>query len=366
MDKRYKAGVIGRTGRGEYGHGLDIAYLQMEDVDIVAVADDDPQGLSDAGARLGVEKQYLNYKEMLDKEQFDIVSICPRWVKPHFEMVQAVAKAGACIFLEKPISVTLSEADEIVSVCKEAGITIGLAHQGRMHAAEHHAKALLKDGVIGNILSARLRGKEDRRGGGEDLMVLGTHAFDTLRFLLDADPTWVFADVSTSDGRPITKTDAIEGPEEMGLIAGDHIHALFGMNTGITATFESRRNQDKEHGRFGVQIWGSKGIMTIDGSGQQIRIYESSLWDPDHPENVRNVTDEALKHGPIGSSTDFQVLSNVAIIRELLNAFEEKRHPMASAEDGRWSLEMIHGIYASHLAGKSLKLPLSNRTHPLS
>ena len=42
MDKRYKAGVIGRTGRGDYGHGLDIAYLQMEDVDIVAVADDDP------------------------------------------------------------------------------------------------------------------------------------------------------------------------------------------------------------------------------------------------------------------------------------------------------------------------------------
>ena len=90
------------------------------------------------------------------------------------------------------------------------------------------------------------------------------------------------------------------------------------------------------------------------------------MWDPDHPENVRNVTDEALKHGPIGSSTDFQVLSNVAIIRELLIAFEEKRHPMASAEDGRWSLEMIHGIYASHLAGKSLKLPHSNRTHPLS
>ena len=108
------------------------------------------------------------------------------------------------------------------------------------------------------------------------------------------------------------------------------------------------------------------GVTTIDGSGQQIRIYESSLWDPDYPENVHNITDEVLKNGPTGSSTDFQVLSNVAIIRELLNAFEEKRHPMASAEDGRWSLEMIHGIYASHLAGKSLTLPLNNRTHPLS
>ena len=138
----------------------------------------------------------------------------------------------------------------MIEACGKAGVTMGVAHQGRMHAAVHYGRKLLEKGAIGTVLSAQMRGKEDRRGGGEDLMVLGTHTFDTLRFLLGSDPEWVFAHVSMADGRPVTKADAVEGPEEMGLIAGDHIHALYGFKNGVTATFESGRNQSASAGRF--------------------------------------------------------------------------------------------------------------------
>ena len=93
MSKKYRAGVIGRTGRGNYGHGLDRVYLEMEEVEIVAVADDNPDGLIEGGKRLGVSKLYADYREMLKKEKFDIVSVAPRWVAPHRDMVLAVAVA---------------------------------------------------------------------------------------------------------------------------------------------------------------------------------------------------------------------------------------------------------------------------------
>ena len=369
MTRKYRAGIIGRTGRGNYGHGLDQVYLMMDEIEIVAVADDDPEGLKEAGNRMDVSKLYSDYREMLLAEQFDIVSVSPRWVAPHLDMVLAVAEAGACIFLEKPIAPTLREADAMIEACKKAGVTMGIAHQGRMHVSVHYGKKLLEEGKIGTVLSAQMRGKEDARGGGEDLMVLGTHSFDTLRFLLGSNPEWVFAHVSMSDGRPVTKEDAVEGPEELGLIAGDHIHALYGFENGVTATFESRRNQGEFGGRHGLQILGSKGIMSVYDASQQVRIYGASFWRPDVSHPVHNVTSEAIASLPENQSqnlNDLQMVANVAIVREILQAREEGRQPINSAHDGRWALEMIHGIYASHLQGQRITLPLANRNHPLS
>jgi len=368
MAKKYRAGVIGRTGRGNYGHGLDRVYLEMDEVEIVAVADDNPEGLKEAGKRLGTSNLYSDYQEMLKKEKFDIVSVCPRWVAPHHDMVLAVAEAGSCVFLEKPMAKTLAEADAMLEACDKAGVTMGVAHQGRMHAAVHYGKKLLQDGAIGTILSAQIRGKEDRRGGGEDLMVLGTHMFDTLRLMLDVDPEWMFAHVSMADGSPITKADVVEGPEEMGLIAGDHVHALYGFTNGVTATFESRRNQSDSGGRFGFQILGTKGIMSVYNGSQQVRIHEAPFWRPEQDAPVRNVTAEAIEALPPDKrpKIDLQMAANVAIVRDVLKAREERREPINSGRDGRWALEMILGVYASHLSDKRVALPLTNREHPLA
>ena len=366
---KLRAGVIGRTGCGDYGHGLDRVYLEMEEIEIVAVADDNPIGLNEAGNRLGTTNLYLDYREMLEKETLDIVSICPRWVKPHLDMVIAVAKAGACIFLEKPMARTLAEADAMIEACDTAGVTMGIAHQGRMHSATRYAQKLLASGAIGTILSARMRGKEDSRGGGEDMIVLGTHVFDTLRFLLDDDPTWACAHVSMADGRAITKNDAIEGPEEIGMIAGDHVHAIYGFSKGVTATFESRRNQKIDFGRFGLQILGSDGIMSVYEGSQQIRIYEAPCWRPDLTAPIRDVTKEALDSLAANKNTinkDLQMIANTAIVRDVLKARDEGRESASNGRDGRWSLEMIHGVYESHLSGTRVRLPLAKREHPLT
>ncbi|MBT5873582.1 MAG: hypothetical protein HOH43_09200, partial [Candidatus Latescibacteria bacterium] len=233
-------------------------------------------------------------------------------------------------------------------------------------ATARYARQLINEGAIGNIVSAQMRGKEDHRGGGEDLMVLGTHAMDLLRYLLGRNPMWVFATVTMDDGRAVMLGEAVDGPEELGLIAGDRIHALYGFGNGVTATFESRRNQEDAN-RFGLQIFGTRGIMTVYNLSQDIHIYEAPYWRPDRTVLVRDVCLEAEKNAPSAHSFQSpQMEGNAIIVREILQAREEGRRPISSGHDGRWALEMIHGIYASHMEGGRVNLPLVNRDHPLS
>src|SRR5437667_6636200 len=84
MPKTYRVAVIGRTGKGNYGHGLDVVWKALDNVEIVAVADPDEKGGRTAAAqRLGAKNAYADYKVMLDKEKPQIVSVADRWLDQH-------------------------------------------------------------------------------------------------------------------------------------------------------------------------------------------------------------------------------------------------------------------------------------------
>src|SRR3954451_24603119 len=115
---QYRVAVIGRTGRGNYGHGLDLVWREFKNVTVVAVADDNDQGRAAAAKRLGVKNAYADYRTMLQKERPQIVAVADRFLDEHRDMVVACARAGANVFLEKPMARTLAEADEIVRACE--------------------------------------------------------------------------------------------------------------------------------------------------------------------------------------------------------------------------------------------------------
>ncbi|MXY44783.1 MAG: Gfo/Idh/MocA family oxidoreductase, partial [Dehalococcoidia bacterium] len=180
---RYRAGAIGRTGRGNWGHGLDTAFVGVAGVEFVAVADDDPDGLRDAGERTGAGSLYGDYREMLERERLDFVAVCPRWVGARTEMVIAAAEAGVRgIFCEKPFAATLAEADAMLEACERSGTRVAVAHR-RANPYEQRAKAMVEEGAIGELQSLRAMGKCDHRSGAEDLIVLGTHMMDSMRYV---------------------------------------------------------------------------------------------------------------------------------------------------------------------------------------
>src|SRR5262249_33504543 len=230
MAKKYRVAVIGRTGKGNYGHGLDTVWKGLE-VEIVAVADENDKGRASAAKRLGAPHAYADYREMLEKEKPQIVSVADRHLDSHRDTVVACARAGASIFLEKPMARTLAEADEMVRACEMHHVKLAIAHQTRYSPQVQRIKELIRTGRLGDLLELRGRGKEDSRGGGEDLMVLGPHIMDLIR-VFAGDARWCFATI-LQGGKPATKDDVRQGGEGVGPVLGDRIEAVYGFDGGV-------------------------------------------------------------------------------------------------------------------------------------
>src|SRR5262249_48167940 len=130
--RNYRVAVIGRTGKGNYGHGLDTVWREFSNAQVVAVADENEAGGKTAATRLGAPAVYTDYVKMLRAEKPDIVSVAPRWLDPHHDMVLACAEAHASMFLEKPMARTLAEADAMLAACERSHVKLAIAHQMRL------------------------------------------------------------------------------------------------------------------------------------------------------------------------------------------------------------------------------------------
>ena len=203
-------GVIGHTGQGNYGHGEDAVWLQIPQTTIVAVADTDPKGLMAAAKKLGGVRAYGDYRTMLIETKPDIVAICPRHIHEHHAMIVTAIAAGVKgIYIEKPFVRTLAEADEVVKLCAEKGVRLAIAHRNRYHPAIPVVQKLVAAGEIGELKEVRVRGKQDHRGGGLDLWVLGGHGFN-LATLFTGPAISCQATVKV-EGRLATKADIQPG-----------------------------------------------------------------------------------------------------------------------------------------------------------
>jgi predicted dehydrogenase len=363
--KKYRVAVIGRTGKGNYGHGLDVVWKALDDVEVVAVADENEKGRSDAAKRLGAKNAYADYRQMLDKERPHFVSVADRWLDAHHDMAVACAQAGAHVFLEKPMCRTLAEADELIRECEMRHVKVAIAHQTRYSPRLARVRDLIGAGRIGDVLEIRCRGKEDARGGGEDLMVLGTHLMDLMRFLV-GNARWCHASI-TVNGRPATQADLREGGERIGPVLGDQIHATYGFDKSVVGAFATRRNAASRASRFGMEIRGTKGIIQLTTGGlPPVYLLDDPTWFP----GKSNAVWQEISSNGIGKAETLKDggldMANVLIVKDLIDAVEKDRQPLGSMYEGRAALEMILAVYESWRDKGPVDVPLKNRAHPLT
>jgi len=366
--KKYGVAVIGRTGRGNYGHGLDVVWNDIDETEVVAVADEDAEGRAAAAKRLKAKKAYADYREMLEQERPQIVSVAPRWIDCHRDMVLACAEVGAHVFLEKPMCRTLQEADEMIAALKKKNLKLAIAHQRRYSPTMQRIREIIAEGRLGDVLELRARGKEDKRGAGFDLMCLGTHTMDLMR-LLAGDPLWCFAEVRDG-GKPVTKEHVRKGREGYGPVAGDEINATYrfgGLTMGYFCSHLARHGIAE---RWGIRVFGSKGIITIGQGGKRPRtswFIDDPSWQPGRSKaHWQQITSAGLgKPEPIKDVESIH-RGNRLIALDLIRAIETNSQPKGSMYDGRGALEMIMAVYESHRLNAPVTLPLKNREHPLS
>jgi predicted dehydrogenase len=351
-------GVIGHTGHGNYGHGEDAVWLKIPQTKIVAVADADPKGLADAAKRLGGVKAYADYKLMLAEVKPDIAAICPRHIHEHYDMILAAIAAGVKgIYIEKPFVRTLAEADEVVKLCAEKGVRLAIAHRNRYHPVVDVVKQLVEAGEIGELREVRVRGKQDHRGGGLDLWVLGGHGFN-LATIFTGPATSCEATVLV-DGRPAARADIRPGDEGVGPIVGDEIHARYETRSGIPLYFDSKKGVGTKGMPFGARLIGTKGVISLQIDEEPLAILERegkrtpvTTAGIGQPEPIKDI--KQVNGGHQGA------------VRDLLAAIAQKREPLCGPEAGRETVELTLAVFASFAAGgKKVSLPLGDRDHPL-
>ena len=363
--KRYLAAVIGHTGRGDYGHSLDKMWLDVPGVEIVAVADPDPKGLAEAAKRIAAPRQFADYKKMLAEAKPDLVSIATRFVDVHCDMVLAAVESGVRgIYLEKPLCGTLEEADRMIDACQKHRVKVAVAHQTRYSPKLRVVRELIAAGKLGKLLEIRARGKEDARGGAEDIWVLGPHLLDVMQ-LLGGKPQSCFASVLQA-GHPIRKSDIKPGNEGIGLLAGDEVHATYRLSGGAIGSFDSVKDAGGGP-RFGLWIYGSKGVIEMGTN------YMPWAWFLPHPSwsspRYKKAWIEITSAG-LGKPELLKKATphdgNVAAVKDLIEAIEKDRPPVADITEARTALEMVVAAFESQRTGKPAAIPLIRRDDPLA
>lgn len=358
-DKPLRAAVIGHTGRGDYGHGLDVVFNDVPGVQVVALADPDEAGRAKAAERARAKRTYADYKQMLEKEKPDLVSIAPRWSEQHRAMGVAAISAGAHLILEKPITPTLAEADDLLAAANRSDKRIAVAHQMRLAPQVLNLKRAIEQGAIGDLLQVDAWGKQDARAGGEDMLVLGSHLMDLIRFFA-GDARWCTARV-LQQGRDITRDDARAVAEQIGPVAGDEIAAQFALDKGVHATFTSRGKLREGVGHWGIEFTGSKGAARLLADiSPRVFLLKPGAWS----DSGRTDRWEPLDTG--GAPRGDSHAANRRVVDDWLAAIRANRDPACSGHAAMKSLEMIMAVYHAALAGTRVPLPLKDRGHPLA
>ncbi len=338
--KKYRAAIVG-CGRIASTFAADPkrkgvsthaqAYQKNRATELVAACDLDETRLNDFSKRWGVKNLYRDFREMLEKEKIDFVSICT-WNASHEALARQAVDAGVRgLVCEKPIADTLLAADKMIQFCSRKKIPLLVNYTRRYVKLYHQVKKMLESGEFG-----RIQGVSAYYTAGA--INTATHLFDFLRYFF-GDVDWVFADPAQAVGSGDVSYSG-------------YLHFKAGFVCTLTALDVS------DYLVFEADIYGSKKRLRLTESGSQASVWKAVP----HPmfSGYKALKEEKGLSGDLSEGL-------LGMIENLVQCAQGKQTPFCSGEDGLASLEIAAALRESFKnKGKIVKLPLKNRSAQLS
>lgn len=347
QSKKYRAAIIA-CGRISRAHAS--GYAANPNVEITACADISPEALEAFGSQYEIprQKRYLDYNEMLEQEKPDLVSVCSLHHLHSSMTVDAAKHSPRAIFCEKPIALSLGEADAMMDACARSKTLLIIGHQRRLSPQYIAAYQALEAGEIGDLQSVETHGHP-----GCSLMVDGTHTIDLVRWYAGDGPvSWVFGQIDSTDhgsgwGAPV---------ENAALV---FFRFASGVRTFMTLGHHSSPEKgldplwpDVPGGVYHqIILRGTKGQIEIDGDAQ----VEGRPW-------VRLVRNGAVEEIPL---PQFQEGTHARLVQAMLETLETGVPHILEASSARATLEVIIGAYESSRRRAIVELPLNIPENPL-
>lgn len=299
------------------------AYGQVERTEVVAAADIDQDRLADFSTRWGVQRLYSDYRDMLQAESLDIVSVATH-AHLHAEMTVAAARAGVkAVLCEKAMATSLRDADRMIDACRKSGTILSVLYHNRWDPLMVRVKELVREGTIGELIS--IAGNM-----GPELVHEATHMFDLMRFWSGDEVAWVFGQLD--GGR-----DPADDPGGSGYIRFKRgMHAFVNAVEGSPVGFE-------------FDLVGTKGRIRIGYHVDELWTVEEGLYEG------RALLGRKIPQNIEGRS------GVVKAIEELITCIEAGSAPSCTGEDGRKALEIALAFHLSHReGGEKVELPLQD------
>ena len=329
--KKYKFALIG-CGRISYKHIN--AINQIENAQLVSVCDLKEEKAKKKGEENNIP-WYTDYHKMLKNEDVDIVNILVESGK-HAEVFKDIAKYKKYIIVEKPMALTLYDADDMIRISDEAWIKLFVVKQNRFNAPVQLLSRALEEGRFGKLIlgTVRVRWHRDQAYYDQDYW-RGTWKYDGGVFTNQASHhldllEWMMGDVESVFAKSDTFLHKIE-VEDTGV-------ALFRFTNGALGTFEATTCTNPVDLEGSISILGENGTVEIGG----FAVNEMKVW---NFKDKKDYDQEAFNSSYIPKNV--YGYGHELYIRNVLEAIENNTRGLVEGIEGRRSLELINAIYES-------------------
>lgn len=325
-------------------------------LDLVAVCDILPNAMETLLSKYELEKdnnikRYTDYTDLVDNHpELQLISIATD-SGIHAEIALYCIDHGINIIVEKPIAMSIADADEIIRRSEERGVKVSACHQNRFNIAVQKMRKALEDGRFGSLShgsvhvrwnrgkayydQAAWRGKWASDGGA--LMNQCIHGIDLLRWMLGGEIEEVYG-VICQQYHEYLET------EDVGM-------AVLKFKNGTIGTIEGTVNVYPQNLEETLYLFGENGTVKIGGSNaNNIDVWNFLDMDQsdDHFQGLKEITTNVYGNG------------HERLFADMVDAIKRNRKPYVDAIDGRNALEVVLAIYKSKKTGKPVKLPLES------
>ena len=348
-----KYALIG-CGRISTNH-ITAAVNNSSKLELCAVCDIVPERMEQLLSKHSLEKdssikRYTDYKKMLDEISPELVSIATE-SGSHAEIALYCIDKGINVIIEKPMAMSMKDADEIIRRSEKMGVKVCACHQNRFNVAVQKTRKALEAGRFGKLShgSVHVRWNRNReyydqakwRGtwaeDGGCLMNQCIHGIDLLRWMLGDNVDEVYGTTRRQFH------DYLEA-EDIGM-------AVVKFSNGAVATVEGTTNVYPRNLEESLYIFGEKGTVKLGGTSTN----NIDVWDFSD-ENDSDIVNKGLKE----ATSNVYGNGHTSLFADVIDAIENDRQPYVDAYAGRNALEMILAIYKSAKTGLPVKLPLED------
>jgi predicted dehydrogenase len=341
-----RVGIIGSGGIARSVHIPN--YLKQEDVKVVACCDVVEASAKSCAEQFNIPRFYTDYKEMLEKEDLDIVSVCtPNYL--HKDPAIAALNAGVNVMCEKPIAMNATEGRAMVEAAKKNGKTLAMGLMTRQQSDMQALKRAIDGGELGEIYFAKAHalrrrgipgwgvfGEKDKQGGGP-LIDIGVHIMDSALWLLGhPKPIAVSGKTYTKFGKRRDVLGLMGQWNVDTFTVEDFAVGLVRFDNGATMEIESSFAANIEHDVMDIKLLGDKGGASLN----PLRIYT---------ERNRTLYDITPVFLP-------RVASHEENIKKFVQAIRDGGKPPVTGEEGLMVTEIIDAIYQSSDENREVRL----------